>query len=88
MAARLTEQLRPENPFTETGIRKTLQRAREHFAESLIAEVARSLGTPTDDELEEELIAVGLLTYCRSALQQRRDKHLGVPSNDRRGQAT
>ncbi len=71
MAARLTEQLQPQSPFTETGIRKTLQRARERFAESLIAEVARSLGTPTDDELEEELIAVGLLPYCRSALQQR-----------------
>ncbi len=74
MAARLSEQLRPETPFTETGIRKTLQRARTHFAEALVAEVARSLGDPTDDELEDELIAIGLLDYCRSAFHQRRNE--------------
>lgn len=72
MAERLTEQLRPERSFTETGIRKVLERARKRFAWSLLDEVARSLGTPSDDELEEELIAVGLLPYCRSALQRRR----------------
>ncbi len=78
LAARLTEQLAPDRPFTETGIRKTLQRARTHFAEALIAEVARSLGNPTNDELEQELIDVGLLPYCRSALQQRRNENDGI----------
>ncbi len=71
MAAGLTQQLHPDHPFTDTGIRKTLQRARAHFAEILVDEVARSLHNPSDDELEAELIAVGLLPYCRTALQQR-----------------
>jgi hypothetical protein len=71
MAAGLTQQLHPDHPFTDTGIRKILQRARAHFAEILVDEVARSLHNPSDDELEAELIAVGLLPYCRTALQQR-----------------
>ena len=73
MAARLTEQLGPPVPFTETGIRKTLQRARAQFADALIEEVVQSLTQPTRDELEQELIDLGLLSYCRSALQRRRD---------------
>jgi hypothetical protein len=72
MAARLTEQLRPPAPFTETGIRKTLQRARAQFADALIEEVAHSLENPTHDEMEQELIDLGLLPYCRSALAERR----------------
>ena len=35
MASQLTEQLRPQRPFTDTGVRKTLQRAREQFADLL-----------------------------------------------------
>jgi hypothetical protein len=72
MAARLSERLRPESPFTETGIRKTLQRARAHFADALLEEVSRSLDPPTCDALEQELIELDLLPYCRSALQRRR----------------
>jgi RNA polymerase sigma factor (sigma-70 family) len=72
MAARLTEQLHPPCPFTDTGIRKTLQRARAQFADALIEEVAQSLERPTCDELEQELIDLGLLPYCRSALEQQR----------------
>jgi RNA polymerase sigma factor (sigma-70 family) len=72
MAARLSEQLRPAAPFTETGIRKTLQRARAQFADSLLEEVARSLDHPTHDALEQELIDLDLLPYCRSALRRRR----------------
>ena len=71
MAARLTEQLRPERPFTETGVRKTLQRAREHFADLLIDDVAHSLGSPSAEELEEELVNLELLPYCRSVLARR-----------------
>jgi RNA polymerase sigma factor (sigma-70 family) len=71
MAARLTEQLRPQRPFTETGIRKTLQRAREHFADLLIDEVAHSLSDPAPEELEEELASLELLPYCRSVLARR-----------------
>jgi RNA polymerase sigma-70 factor (ECF subfamily) len=71
MAARLSEQLHPPCPFTETGIRKTLQRARSQFADALIDEVAHSLDQPTHDALEEELIALDLLSYCRPALARR-----------------
>lgn len=71
-AARLTEQLRPQRPFTETGIRKTLERARARFAELLLEEVIRSLNDPSCDQLEQELIDVGLLPYCRSALERHR----------------
>jgi RNA polymerase sigma-70 factor (ECF subfamily) len=75
MAARLTERLQPDRPFTSTGIRKTLERARCRFAQALIDEVAHSLDNPTDDELEQELIDLGLLAYCRSALQRLRTPH-------------
>jgi RNA polymerase sigma factor (sigma-70 family) len=68
MAAQLTELLRPERPLTETGIRKTLQRARAEFADALIADVQASLENPTNDDLAEELDELGLLPYCRSAL--------------------
>jgi RNA polymerase sigma factor (sigma-70 family) len=74
MAARLSEQLRPEHPFTDVGIRKILQRAKAQFADLLLDEVAHSLGSPTVDELEQELIDLDLLTHCRSALTRRRNK--------------
>jgi RNA polymerase sigma-70 factor (ECF subfamily) len=72
MAARLSAQLRPQSPFTETGLRKTLQRARACFADALLEEVAHSLDQPTYDALEQELIELDLLPYCRSALRRRR----------------
>jgi len=71
MAAQLTSQLRPDRPFTETGIRKTLQRAREKFEEILLDELARSLEDPTPENLEQELIDLRLLAYCRRALDRR-----------------
>jgi RNA polymerase sigma factor (sigma-70 family) len=73
MAARLTEQLQPDQPFTETSIRKTLQRARLQFADLLIDDVAHSLGRHTPEDLEQELIDLDLLSYCRSALARRRE---------------
>jgi hypothetical protein len=33
-----------------------------------VEEVARSLGDPTREELEDELRALDLLRYCRAAL--------------------
>jgi RNA polymerase sigma factor (sigma-70 family) len=73
MAIRLTEQLQPEHPFTDTGIRKTLQRAKAQFADLLLDEIARSLDNPTLEELEQELIDIELLPHCRSALMRRRN---------------
>jgi len=72
MAARLSAQLHPEQPFSEAGVRKTLQRARMQFADILIDEVGHSLGEPTAEQLEQELIDLDLLPYCRSALKRRK----------------
>jgi RNA polymerase sigma-70 factor (ECF subfamily) len=63
MAARLAAALGRE--FTSAGVRKTLERARRRFAELLREEVSRSLGSPPDDVVEDELGVLGLLAYCR-----------------------
>src|SRR5262249_31180178 len=60
--------------LTAAGVRQTLHRAREKFADLLLEEVAHSLESPTTEHLEEELIDLGLIDYCRSALERRR-KH-------------
>lgn len=72
MAADLTEDLQPDRPLTEAGIRKTLQRAREQFADLLIAEVQKSIDSTDIDETEQELIDLGLHSYSRSAIDRRR----------------
>jgi RNA polymerase sigma factor (sigma-70 family) len=72
MADRLTQQLKPESPFTDAGIRKTLQRAKARFAELLLDEIVLSLDNPSPDELEQELIDLELLPHCRSAFNRRR----------------
>ena len=53
------------------GFRHLLQRARRRFADLLVDEVARSLQTDEPDLLEQELIELELLDYCRSALGRR-----------------
>jgi RNA polymerase sigma-70 factor (ECF subfamily) len=58
-------------PFTEGNLRTTLHRARQRFADLLLEEVARSLETSDLTQLEEELIELHLLDYCRAALQRR-----------------
>ena len=57
--------------FTEVGIRQALHRARQLFADLLVDEVARSLQTTDPEAIEQELIEVGLLGFCRNALQRR-----------------
>ena len=62
---------RPEKPaLNEVAFRKTLQRAREKFADILLFEVASTLPNPRREELELELIELGLLTYCGPALDR------------------
>ncbi len=68
MAERLSEQL--GKPLTAGGVRQTLRRARERFAEFLLDEVKHSLQQPTASELEEELGELGLLEYCRPVLER------------------
>jgi RNA polymerase sigma-70 factor (ECF subfamily) len=69
---RLNTQLAPTPPLTSAGMRKILQRAREQFTDLLVEEVARSLGAPSPDELEQEIIDLGFQAYCRRALERRR----------------
>jgi hypothetical protein len=59
-------------PLTAANVRKTLERARDRFADLLLDEVAHSLADPTPEQLEEELIDLHLLDHCRSALERRR----------------
>lgn len=57
--------------YTEVGVRQLLRRARVRFAQLLVEEVARSLETSDPARLEQELIDLSLLDYCRSALERR-----------------
>jgi RNA polymerase sigma-70 factor (ECF subfamily) len=57
--------------FTPAGVRQAIHRAREKFADLLVDEVSQSLGNPTPEELDDELVEVGLLGYCRTAAERR-----------------
>jgi RNA polymerase sigma-70 factor (ECF subfamily) len=57
--------------FTSSSVRQTLHRARQKFADLLLEEVERSLQTSAPEKLEQELIDLSLLSYCRSALKRR-----------------
>ncbi len=59
-------------PLTASGVRKTLERARTRFADLMLDEIAQTLSNPTLENLEEELIDLNLLEYCRPALERRR----------------
>lgn len=71
LARQLTAELQPARPFTDAGVRKVLQRAREKFGSCLLAEVSRSLETSGRQALEEELRALGFWMFCRKALEAR-----------------
>jgi hypothetical protein len=53
------------------GLRQTLHRARDRFVEFLLAEVVASLKDPTSEQVQEELIELGLWDYCRPAISIR-----------------
>jgi RNA polymerase sigma-70 factor (ECF subfamily) len=76
-AAQMAEQLSVSlgRQVTAAWVRKTLQRAREKYAELLIEEVATSLEQPSLEQLEEELQELNLLPYCRLALTRRKERH-------------
>jgi RNA polymerase sigma-70 factor (ECF subfamily) len=76
MAAELGRQL--SRPLTPDGVRQTLHRARQLFADLLLDEVAHSLKDPTAEELEQELQELNLWEYCRPALE--RHARSGPPS--------
>src|SRR5581483_10567205 len=60
-------------PVTRDRVRQTLHRAREKFTDLLVNEVLATLEQPTVEGLEQELIDLGLLEYCRPVLQRYRD---------------
>lgn len=53
---------------TTAGVRQLLCRARQRFADCLVAAVARSLLSPSREDIERELIELKLLQYCKDAL--------------------
>jgi hypothetical protein len=53
-------------------VRKKLLAARTRFAALLIDEVVRTLEASTEDLLDQELLDLGLMDYCREALEERR----------------
>jgi len=71
MAEQLSAQLK--QPVSADWVRQTLHRGRERFADLLLAEVADTLRNPTAEELQNELVDLGLLTYCQPALKRYRD---------------
>jgi RNA polymerase sigma-70 factor (ECF subfamily) len=68
MAEHLSARL--EKALTVPALRQALYRAREKFADLLVAEVAQSLANPDREDLEQELSDLGLLSYCQSALRR------------------
>jgi RNA polymerase sigma-70 factor (ECF subfamily) len=59
-------------PLTAPAVRQMLHRARARFAGLLLEEVTHSLDQPTDEQLEQELLELGLLEHCRPALVRAR----------------
>jgi RNA polymerase sigma factor (sigma-70 family) len=75
-SAEIAEELGPRlgRPLTAAGVRKTLERARDRFAELLLDEIIHTLGDPTRERLEDELIELNLLKHCHAALDRRTGK--------------
>jgi hypothetical protein len=70
MAEQLAGQI--GKPVTAVWVRKRLSQAREKFGELLLEDLAQSLDNPTAEQIAEELTELGLLDYCREALEKRR----------------
>jgi hypothetical protein len=63
---------RLDRPISTANLRVLLHRGRDKFADLLLDVVAQTLAAPLSEQLEEELIDLELLDYCRSALERRR----------------
>jgi RNA polymerase sigma-70 factor (ECF subfamily) len=68
MAEQLSARL--GRPLTADAVRQALHRAREMFADLLLDEVAQTLAAPKAEQLEEEVLTLGLHSYCQSALRR------------------
>jgi RNA polymerase sigma-70 factor (ECF subfamily) len=69
MAEELTQKF--GRPIKDGWVRQVLLRARQTYVDLLLDEVAASLHNPSAEQLEEELIVLGLLEYCRDGLHRR-----------------
>lgn len=72
-SAQLSEELAHHlrKPMTAAAARQTLHRAREKFAEFLFKEVARSIDATDYKQVEQELIDLRLLSFCKPALPRK-----------------
>jgi len=61
-------------PLNAGAVRVTLHRARDAFADLLLDEVINSLADSSLDAAESELIELDLLSYCKPALDRRREQ--------------
>jgi RNA polymerase sigma factor (sigma-70 family) len=68
LADRLSAQL--DKTITTSNLRVMLHRARDQFAHLLLDEVRNTLDRPVRSDIEEELIELRLLKYCRPALER------------------
>jgi RNA polymerase sigma factor (sigma-70 family) len=59
-------------PVNAGAVRVLLHRARDAFAEILLEEVRHSLESQTIDDVEDELIELNLMEYCKPALDRER----------------
>lgn len=78
-ADRLSAQL--GKTITTSNLRVMLHRARDQFAHILLDEVRNTLDQPARADLEEELIELSLLKYCRPF---RRARDVSPPLDRRR----
>jgi RNA polymerase sigma factor (sigma-70 family) len=70
MAEQLSQEL--GRAVNAAWVRQTLHRAREKFAACLVDDVQATLDSPTVEQLEDELIVLGLHGYCQPVLEQLR----------------
>jgi RNA polymerase sigma-70 factor (ECF subfamily) len=73
-SARMAEQVgaRLGKALTAAGVRQALHRAREKYVDLVLDEVVQTLEAPTAERVEEELIDLGLLEFCRAGLERLR----------------
>jgi RNA polymerase sigma factor (sigma-70 family) len=71
LAAALSDQL--AKSINAGAVRVLLHRARDAFADLLLEEVTDSLSANTLADVEDELIELDLLEYCRAALARKRE---------------
>jgi RNA polymerase sigma-70 factor (ECF subfamily) len=72
MAEHLSRQF--NRPLNTEATRQLVHRAREKFADTLLDQVTLALEVPTIEQVEQEILDLGLLPYCQAALERRKKK--------------